>query len=724
MARLSSPLLLLLLSALSFLAGPLAAQVLTPTKLTASLSQPSAAVGTELDLIVQARIQPGWHLYATDFNPNVGPAVFTLTFTKSPAYVLVGPPKSVKSKHAHDETFDGEVAYFTQTGQIRQRIRVLKPGPLIINAEAEYQSCSDADGRCVPGDASLSFGPFTVTAKAAAAPAALPAKPKAARPTSSLWRPVVLPSPVAPNFAPEQPPVAAPITLVAGPRAAAPVASVAAATILPPSPGLWQFGLLAFFSGLAALLTPCVFPMVPMTVSFFTSGQDSRRRSIVKALVYGLSIILIYTIIGVIVARVLGEDGPNFLATHWVPNLLFFVVFVVFGLSFLGLFDITLPHQLVNRADRQADKGGWVGVFFMAFTLVLVSFSCTGPIVATILSLSVRGETLLPVIGMLGFSLAFALPFTLFAIFPSWLKSLPRSGGWLNTVKVTLGLVELMLALKFLSTVDLTYHWGLLDRDVYLTIWIALSIMLGLYLLGKIKLSHDCDLTHLSVGRVLMATLTFGFTVYLVPGLFGAPLPLLAGYLPPQTEQLFSLKAPQRPAPATAATQLPTETPRFADLLHLPHGLSGYFDLEQARRVARQQHKPIFIDFTGHGCVNCRKMEATVWSNPQVLQKLRNDYVVVALYVDDKTTLPEAEWYTSKRDNKPKTTLGKQNADLQLTRYGVNAQPYYVLLDPEDSSYQPLVASVAYEPDAARFAEFLTAGVQRYQAAAAPLAVR
>ena len=716
---------ILLLSALALLVAPAQAQILTPTKLTASLSQPTAAVGTELDLIVQAQIQPGWHLYATDFDPDLGPAVFTLIFPKSSAYVLVGAPKSVKSKHAHDDTFDGEVAFFEKTGQIRQRIRVLKPGPLTITAEAEYQSCSDADGRCVPGETSLSFGPLNVTSKAVA-PAVSPVKPKVVRPTSSLRQSAALPTAASANFAPQVSAQAAPITLTARP-AAAPVATVAASVVpnLPPSTGIWQFGLLAFLSGLAALLTPCVFPMVPMTVSFFTSGQDSRRRSIVKALVYGLSIVLIYTIIGVVVARLLGEDGPNFLATHWVPNLLFFVVFVVFGLSFLGLFDITLPHQLVNKADQQVDKGGWLGVFFMAFTLVLVSFSCTGPIVATVLSLSVRGETLLPVVGMLGFSLAFALPFTLFAIFPSWLKNLPRSGGWLNTVKVTLGFVELMLALKFLSTVDLTYHWGLLDREVYLTIWIALSIMLGLYLLGKIKLPHDSELTHLSVGRVLLATLALGFTVYLVPGLFGAPLPLLAGYLPPQTEQNFTLNAPQRPTLMLPTTAQPTETPRFANLLHLPHGLPGYFDLEQARRVARQQHKPLFIDFTGHGCVNCRQMEATVWSDPRVLQQLREDYVVVALYVDDKTTLPESEWYTSPRDGKLKVTLGKQNADLQLTRYGVNAQPYYVLLDPADDTYQPLVAPITYETDAARFAAFLAAGVQRFrQAPSVPLAVR
>jgi thiol:disulfide interchange protein DsbD len=437
--------------------------------------------------------------------------------------------------------------------------------------------------------------------------------------------------------------------------------------------------------------------------------------------VYGVSIILIYTIIGVVVARLLGEDGPNFMATHWLPNLVFFVVFVVFGLSFLGLFEITLPHSIVNKADAQADKGGWLGVFFMAFTLVLVSFSCTGPIVATVLGLAARGQTIMPVVGMFGFSLAFALPFTLFAIFPSWLKSLPRSGGWLNTVKVVLGFIELMLALKFLSMADLAYHWNLLNRDVYLVLWIVLSALLGLYLLGKFKLSHDSDLPHVSVGRLLMTVLAFSFMVYLVPGLFGAPLPLLAGYLPPQSSRDFSLSSGNAAIPAANTL---CEAPRYADYLELPHGLSGYFDLEQAKRCARQQHKPIFIDFTGHACVNCRKMEATVWSDPQVLKRLRDDYVVVALYVDDKTELPQSEWYTSKRDGQQKTTLGKQNADLQVVRYGVNAQPYYVLLDPEDTSNKSLVKPVAYEPEVADFVKFLDAGLAQYRQQSTPVASR
>ena len=697
-------------------AGPAAAQVLTPTHLSTALSRPTARVGDELELVVNARIDPTWHLYASDFSDEVGPVVFALKFRPGPAYQLVGKLRSVKSHHEQDEVFKGEVAFWEKTGQLRQRIKVLRPGPLTLTAEAEYQSCTTVDGRCVPGNETLTFGPLAVNG--GPAPAAKPTGAAAAAAPASSDAAAALSPPAAPTGAGAR--------VAPAPRAAA---VAPAANLVDKAGGLWRFALLAFTFGLAALVTPCVFPMVPMTVSLFTSGRDSRRRGILKALVYGASIVGIYVLMGVLVAVLLGEDGPNLIATHWLPNLIFFAVFVVFGLSFLGLFEITLPHALVNTVDTQADRGGWAGIFFMALTLVVVSFSCTAPIVGSILSLAARGERITPVVGMLGFSLAFALPFTLFAIFPSWLKSLPRSGGWLNTVKVVLGFVELMLALKFLSTADLAYHWHLLDRDVYLVLWIVLSALLGFYLLGKFRLSHDSPLEHLSVGRLLMAVAALAFAVYLVPGLFGAPLPLLAGYLPPQSKHDFSLAPPAGgagPLAAAPAGQLsaPCEAPRFGDFLELPHGLSGFFDLEQALRCARQQHKPVFIDFTGHACVNCRKMEATVWSDPQVLEQLRRDYVVVALYVDDKTELPRTEWYTSARDQQLKTTLGKQNADLQITRYGFNAQPYYVLLDPDDARRQPLVAPIAYEPDVAQFSAFLRAGSQQYHRQRAPVAVR
>ena len=725
---------------------PAAAQILTPTHLSTALSKPAAKVGDEVELIINARIDDKWHLYASDFSDEVGPVVFTMKFKPSPAYALVGKLQSIKSHHEQDEVFKGEVALWEKTGQLRQRIKILQPGPLSISGDADYQSCTSVDGKCVPGNETLTFGPLAVagaaavptkTAAASVAPAAgvaaSAATPAAVTPTVAA-APAAAATPTAPAgaAAADTTPVTATApagAALAGTEAAQAAAPAVADVALAADPvgkagGLWAFALLAFTFGLAALLTPCVFPMVPMTVSLFTSGNDSRQRGIFKALVYGASIIGIYVLMGVLVSVLLGEDGPNLIATHWLPNLIFFVVFVVFGLSFLGLFEITLPHQIVNSVDAQADRGGWAGIFFMALTLVVVSFSCTAPIVGSILSMAARGERIQPIVGMLGFSLAFALPFTLFAIFPSWLKSLPRSGGWLNTVKVVLGFIELMLALKFLSTADLAYHWHLLNRDVYIVLWIVLSALLGFYLLGKYRLSHDSPLDHLSVGRLLMAVLAFAFTVYLVPGLFGAPLPLLAGYLPPQSKRDFSVAAAEGAAPAIAASATTArEIPRFGDFLELPHNLDGYFDLEQAKRVARQQHKPIFIDFTGHACVNCRKMEATVWSDPQVLTQLRNDYVVVALYVDDKTELPQKEWYTSTHDKQLKTTLGKQNADLQITRYGVNAQPFYILLDPDDATDKPLVAPIAYEPDVAQFSAFLRAGTEQFHKGA-PVAAR
>ena len=741
----SSRKFLLLLLLLGLHVGSLSAQVLTPTKLATTVGKPTAKVGDELDLIVNARMQANWHLYATNFDPDLGPTVFSFTFVKNPAYELVGTPKSVGEKKKYDDIFKGDVTYFENTGQIRQRIRVLQPGTLSIKADADYQTCTDVDGRCVPGNETLTFGPIAVTGTAVVAAPAVPAStPTVAAPSATLPAKAAAtppaPAPVL-NSAVETPDSTAtavaavplttvPTTPVAAPettQGVAPTVVAAAAPVVPAadSAGLWGFAFGAFLAGLGALLTPCVFPLIPMTVSFFTSGSGSRSQGIFKAVVYGLSIIFVYVVIGLLVTVLLGESGLNLISTHWLPNLIFFVVFVVFGLSFLGLFEITLPHGMVNTIDTQADKGGWLGVFFMALTLVVVSFSCTGPIVASVLTLAAHGERITPVVGMLGFSLAFALPFTLFAIFPAWLKSLPRSGGWLNTVKVVLGFAELMLALKFLSMADLAYHWNLLSRDLYLVLWIVLSALLGLYLLGKFKLSHDSDLNHLSVGRLLMAVLAFSFTVYLIPGLFGAPLPLLAGYLPPQSSHDFSLV--QEGAPAGSATSVANslcEAPRHASFLELPHGLPGYFDLEQAKRCARAQNKPLFIDFTGHACVNCRKMEATVWSDPQVMQRLRNDFVVVALYVDDKTELPRNEWYTSAYDHKQKTSLGQQNADLQVAHYGVNAQPYYVLLDPSNAAGTPLVKPIAYEPDVEDFVQFLDAGLAQYRQQAQPVAQR
>jgi thiol:disulfide interchange protein DsbD len=387
------------------------------------------------------------------------------------------------------------------------------------------------------------------------------------------------------------------------------------------------------------------------------------------------------------------------------------------------MFEIVLPSWLVNKSDQQVDKGGLMGSFFMALTLVLVSFSCTGPIVGAILVESAGGHILKPIVGMFGFSLAFALPFTLFALFPAWLNNLPKSGGWLNSVKVVLGFLELALGLKFLSVADQTYHWGILDREIYLAFWIVIFTFLGFYLLGKLKFAHDSEVKHVSVPRLLMAIFSFTFVVYLIPGMFGAPLKGISGYLPPQSTHDFDLHQIVRdeiklgtPHFTSSGAAIQNEEicdkPKFGEFLHLPHGLEGYFDYEQGLACARKQNKPIFIDFTGHGCVNCREMEANVWSDPRVLERLRNDFVVIALYVDDKSTLPESEWITSTYDGKVKKTLGKKYADFQISRYGVNAQPYYVLLDGKE---QKLVEPLAYDLNADRFVEFLDAALAEFK---------
>jgi thiol:disulfide interchange protein len=701
------------------------AQIVEPTTWSFRPAKASVKVGDEVELIFTVKIIPDWYLYSSDFDPDLGPIVTTVDFKKHPSYQLVGKLEPQHPKKKYDETWKGEYTYFVGTAEFRQKVKVLAT-PVVIKGTYDGQSCSEVTGQCVPLNGAFTFD---VKAEGKAAPATTQVEPKAPAASGAVASPgaavatqeVVVPPPAAPSPAAVTPEAAPASTAATTPPATVKATAPTSAPAAAPPVSLWGFLLGAFGAGLLALLTPCVYPLIPMTVSLFTNSGDSRERGILKAVVYGASIIGIYTLVGVLVVKLLGEEGPNLIATHWLPNLLFFTVFVAFGLSFLGLFELTLPSSFVNKVDQQADKGGWGGIFFMATTLVVVSFSCTGPIVGSLLALSSRGQTLLPALGMMAFGLAFALPFTVFAIFPTLLKTLPKSGGWLNVVKVVLGFLELALALKFLSTADQVYHWNLLNRDVFLAMWVVLFGLLGFYLLGKIRLSHDSELPYLGVPRLMMATAALAFTVYLIPGLFGAPLSPLAGFLPPQTTLPFDLTRTDGSSGGSGhsnAGQLALhdqnaacEAPRYGDFLHLPHGLQGYFDLEQARRCARAQNKPIFIDFTGHGCVNCREMEARVWSNPEVLRRLREDYVVVALYVDDKTDLPTAEQVVSPRDGQPKTTVGARNFDLQISKFNANAQPYYVVLDPADDKLQPLVQPRAYDLDANAFAGFLDAGV-------------
>ena len=467
----------------------------------------------------------------------------------------------------------------------------------------------------------------------------------------------------------------------------------------------------AILWGFAMLLTPCVFPMVPMTVSFFMKSSGSPAAGRFKASMYGLFIVLLYTVpisVIILLTWLLGGDAItadifNWLATHWLPNIIFFIVFMVFAASFFGAFEITLPSSWSNKADANSDRKGLGGVFFMALTLVLVSFSCTGPIVGSVLIKSTQGEFWTPMVTMLAFSIAFALPFTILALFPSLLKKM-KSGSWLTSVKVVLGFIEVALGLKFLSVADQTYHWGILDREIYLAIWIVVFSLLGLYFLGKIRFTHDDKVEHIGVFRLSLAIATFSFVVYMVPGMFGAPLKALSGYLPPISTQDFILSA--QAAPASAPAQ---NSNRYG--LTLPHGLSGYFTLEEALAEAQRTGKPVFVDITGHGCVNCREMEARVWSDPAILGMLRDDFVIMALYTDDKSSLDQSDWLTTD-SGKILKELGRKNSYIARTRFGVNAQPNYTILSPDGTQLVPVRG---YNLDIEAFKTFLQSGLTANQ---------
>ena len=477
---------------------------------------------------------------------------------------------------------------------------------------------------------------------------------------------------------------------------------------------IWGLIIEAILWGFAMLLTPCVFPMVPMTVSFFMKGSENVAQGRFKALMYGIFIVLLYTVpisIIIMMTKLIGGDAVtadifNWLSTHWLPNIIFFIVFMVFAASFFGAFEITLPQSIVNKSDKGSDKKGLAGVFFMALTLVLVSFSCTGPIVGSVLIKSTQGEFWEPMVTMLAFSTAFALPFTVLAFSPSLLKKFKRSGGgWLNSVKVVLGFVEVALGLKFLSVADQTYHWGILDREVYLAIWIVVFTLLGLYLLGKIRFEHDEPVEHISVPRLGLAIAVLSFVVYLIPGMWGAPLKALSGYMPPITTQDFVIG--QNTSSAHSAEATATIDSEYG--LHLPLGIQGYFKLEEGLKAAKEAGKPVFVDVTGHGCVNCREMEQRVWSDPAALDILRNEFVIVALYVDDKHKLPEEDWMTDAETGKVYKDLGRVNSYIAREKFNVNAQPNYVLLSPEG---EILVPTHSYDLSVDNFIKFLKSGVE------------
>ncbi len=478
---------------------------------------------------------------------------------------------------------------------------------------------------------------------------------------------------------------------------------------------LWGIFIAGFVGGLAALLMPCIFPMLPLTVSFFTKGSE-KGKAFGRAALYGFFIIIIYVVLGLLVTVIFGADALNSLSTNGIFNFFFFLLLVAFGASFLGAFEITLPSSWVNKMDANSDKGGIAGLFFMAGTLALVSFSCTGPIIGTLLvQAATSGALLGPAIGMFGFSLALAIPFALFALFPSALSALPKSGGWLNSVKVVLGFLELAFALKFLSNVDLAYHWEWFDREIFLVLWIVIFGMMGFYLLGKLKFSHDSEVKYISVPRLMMAIVVLGFTIYMIPGLWGAPLKSVSAFLPPQQTQDFDLYTPTL-IPGGGQVNHTSATPssgphKYADIFHAPLNLDVFFDYNEGLAYAKKVNKPILIDFTGHACVNCRKMEANVWPNPEVYKMISEEYVLIQLYVDDKTEVAASDVVTTPQ-GRVLNTIGKKWSDLQTSKFQSNSQPYYVLLDSKTEAQ--LVKAQGADYDAASYAKFLKSGLDAY----------
>jgi len=640
----------ILLAAFLMLLMNINAQIADPVKWTFTTEN---LKGQEVELVFKATIDHPWHLYSAHL-PAGGPIATKPWFNEADHYSLVdGVVEVTKAKQKFDEGFQMDVGTISGKAELRQKVKLSGPGTHTITGEIEFQVCDDVT--CLPPKVEE----FSFTITVGGEPAESPEVEVSGTDADPGNNEVVadLPAREDKNFA--------------------------GVPSLEDEKSLWRFFWLAFGLGLLALLTPCVFPMIPMTVSFFMQGSESKGRGVFKGLVFGISIMAIYTLLGVIVSvSNVGPNAANALSTHWIPNLIFFALFMVFAFSFFGMFELVLPSSWTNKADTQVDKGGLGGVFFLAVTTVLVSFSCTGPIVGALLVEAAGGLALKPILGMFGFGLAFAIPFTLFAIFPSWLKGLPKSGGWLNSVKVVLGFIVLAFSMKFLLALDPTNR--ILTRELYLGVWIVLFSMLGMYFLGKIKFAHDSDLPHVSVPRLLLSVASFTFVVYLFIGLFGYELKTIAPLLPPKSPNGLDLtqKAVYSAGPATTTADVEGCTPvKYADMFHMPFGLKGFYDLEEGLACAKASGKPVLIDFKGHFCSNCKKMEAAVWSDPLVLNMLRNDFVIVALYTDDRTKLPESEWYTSTIDGKVKKTIGQQNVDFEIETFQTNANPLYVIMD-------------------------------------------
>ena len=668
---------------------PMQAQIVDPVKWAFSIQDVNE---TEFDVVATATVDPAYHIYSTKM-PVLGPLPTVFEFEKSNDFEVAGEARDVtEGELFYDDIFEVEYVQFKGTAVYAQRLKKLTDNAFKVIGTVSGQACKD--GMCVPvsGDIELVVpGANGETLVETAIP-----------PTDNNDAAIETDEKQA--------------VLSAGDDYDYFTSEGAEST----DTSLWGMILSAILWGLAALLTPCVFPMVPMTVSFFMHGEgETKQEGRFKAFMYFVFIVLLYTLpiaILILITYFVGGESVtagifNWLATNWLPNLIFFLVFMVFAASFFGAFEITLGSNMLNKSDSKQNTKNLGGIFFMALTLVLVSFSCTGPIVGTVLIQSTQGAIWTPIICMLAFSIAFALPFALFAMFPNLLQKLPKSGGWMNSVKVVLGFVEVALGFKFLMTADQAYGWGLLDREVYLGIWIVCFTLLGFYLLGKIRFKGEKEVKELSVFRLVLIIIDFTFVIYMIPGMWGAPLKALSGYLPPQQTLDFNLDRTIKYVESQQKPQI-CEEPKYSDVLELPLDLSGYFDYEQALSCARAQDKPVFVDFTGHGCNNCREMENSVWSDPEVLKMLREEYVVVALYVDDKTEMPEEDWSVSTKNGKVKKTIGSKNIDFQETRFGANAQPYYVLLDNDGDM---LMIPRSYSKDKAAFLTFLKKGLDNYK---------
>lgn len=679
MKRIAAILLLLLVSVSTF------SQVKNHATWTFEVPKKEVKVGEVIEIKFNAIIDEGWDLYSSEF-PAEDPIKTTFEYKKNGTFELVGKVKPIGFHNKEDEFF-GTVSIAEGKASFVQKIRILKENP-VIEGVIDGQTCTVKDGQCVLLKSDFKFPSIKVTA----ASTAEASKTDVVAPTA-------------------EPQVTENVQSTTTPKADTTQAEATASAentisdvpVSEPEESLWSFLLACFLGGLASIFMPCIYPIMPMTVSYFTKQEHGTG----KALVYGLSIVAIFTLLGFLVSRVGGAQAANFISTHWAPNAIFFVVFILFGLSFLGLFEIVLPNSFVNSVDKQADKGGLIGIFFMALTLVVVSFSCTAPIAGSLLILASKGnEVMRPVLGMIFFSLPFAVVFTGLAMFPKFLKSLPKSGGWLNEFKVVFGLLEFALALKFLSNIDLAYQWQVLDREVFLAIWIVLFSIIGFYVLGKLRMDKDSPVKGITIPRLLISSATFAFVVYMIPGMFGAPLRALSGWLPPEQTQDFYLTNA-----VGGGTSAPALTASGRRKPHLPHGLEGYFDYEQALAEAKAQGKPVFIDFTGFNCANCRKMEANVWPQPEVLERLKKNFVIASLYVDDKTELPKEKQFVSTYDQREKTTIGDKNADLQITKFNNNAQPFYCLVTPEG---ELLTKPVGYT-SAEEFTRFLDEGLTKYK---------